>query len=179
MADATRPDRVRPVAAADLDMLLEWRNHDDVRRFMYTQHRITPAEHQAWFARQASDPFQHLLVFEGDGEPLGFVKLHVIADGQVAEWGFYAAPGAAPGTGGRLGRAALAHAFGILRLHKVCGRALAFNAPSIRFHERLGFVREGVLREQHFDGVSYHDVIAFGLLCAEWRNASTTGLSPP
>jgi UDP-4-amino-4,6-dideoxy-N-acetyl-beta-L-altrosamine N-acetyltransferase len=179
MADAPRSDRVRPVTAADLDMLLEWRNHDDVRRFMCTQHRITPAEHQAWFVRQSSDPCQHPLVFEGDGEPLGFVKLNVIADGQVAEWGFYVSPIAAPGTGRRLGRTALSHAFGILRLHKVSGRALAFNTPSIRFHERMGFVREGVLRQHHFDGVSYHDVIAFGLLCAEWRNASTTGPSPP
>jgi UDP-4-amino-4,6-dideoxy-N-acetyl-beta-L-altrosamine N-acetyltransferase len=54
-------------------------------------------------------------------------------------------------------------------LHKLCGQALAFNERSIRFHQNLGFRREGVLRQQHFDGEQYHDVVCFGLLASEWH----------
>jgi len=36
---------------------------------------------------------------------------------------------------------------------------------------RLGFQREGVLRQQHFDGQQYHDVVCFGLLANEWHHA--------
>ncbi|NQD81620.1 GNAT family N-acetyltransferase, partial [Pseudomonas sp. CrR14] len=84
-------------------------------------------------------------------------------------WGFYLAPGAPRGTGQQLGEAALAFAFDSLGLHKVCGQALAFNERSIRFHEKLGFVQEGALREQHYDGATYHTIIHFGLLRYEWQ----------
>jgi RimJ/RimL family protein N-acetyltransferase len=67
-----------------------------------------------------------------------------------------------------LGVTALHHAFGVLGVHKVSGQALDFNTASIRFHERLGFRREGLLREHHFDGERYHDILCFGLLDHEW-----------
>lgn len=153
---------------ADLELVLAWRNHPDVRRFMYTQHKITLDEHQRWFKRNLSDPTKHLLVFEVNQQPVGFVNFNETESG-IAEWGFYAAPDAPKGSGRQLGRAALKHAFTQLRLHKVCGHALAYNERSIQFHQSLGFQQEGILREQHFDGELHHHVICFGLLCHEWQ----------
>jgi hypothetical protein len=37
---------VRPMADADVERVLAWRNHLKVRRYMYTQHEITLDEHQ-------------------------------------------------------------------------------------------------------------------------------------
>lgn len=34
--------QVRPMVATDLERVLGWRNHPEVRRHMYTQHAITP-----------------------------------------------------------------------------------------------------------------------------------------
>ena len=136
---------------------------------MYTQHEISLPEHALWFARVSQDPERHLLVFEIDKSPLGFINIHQIASGGIADWGFYAAPDAPKGTGRALGQAALHHAFETLALHKLCGQALAFNERSIRFHLNLGFQREGVLRQQHYDDQQYHDVVCFGLLASEWH----------
>lgn len=160
---------LRSMGPEDLERVLAWRNHDDVRRYMYNQHEITLAEHGAWFERASRDPARHLLVFEVDGLPLGFVNLHQIAPGGIADWGFYTAPDAPRGTGRRLGRAALEYAFRDAALHKLCGEALAYNERSINFHLNLGFVQEGLLREQHFDGRQYCDVVCFGLLASDWR----------
>lgn len=162
------PARVRPMTGDDLERVLAWRNHPEVRRYMYTQHEIALDEHRRWFERAAQDPARHLLVFEADGVPRGFVNLHRIAAGGVADWGFYVAPDAPRGTGRLLGRAALDYAFAEAGLHKVCGQALAYNERSVRFHCSLGFREEGILREQHFDGQRYHDVVCFGLLAGEW-----------
>lgn len=162
-------DRVRPMRHADLERVLAWRNHPDVRRYMYTQEEIGIEQHHQWFERTLQDMRRHLLIFEMDGQPLGFVNFGESACGRIADWGFYAAPAAPNGTGRRLGIAALTHAFGELGLHKVCGEALAYNTRSMRFHSSLGFRQEGVLRDQHFDGTSYHDVICFGLLQHEWQ----------
>ncbi len=160
---------VRPMVHADLARVLAWRNHLEVRRFMYTQHEITLNEHQRWFEGALQDPRKHLLIFEFSGKPLGFVNFSELACSGVADWGFYAAPEAPKGSGRLLGHAALDHAFTQLKLHKVCGQALAHNERSIRFHQTLGFQQEGTLRDQHFDGEQYRHVFCFGLLSNEWR----------
>lgn len=162
-------DRLRPMTTDDLHRILSWRNHSDVRRFMYTQHEIPLDEHQRWFEQASKNPHKHLLIFEAEGSPMGFVQLSQLSRSPIAEWGFYAAPEAPKGTGRRLGQAALRYAFEHLKLHKVCGEALAYNEPSVRFHRALGFQQEGLLRDQHYDGQAFHDVLCFGLLTTEWR----------
>jgi UDP-4-amino-4,6-dideoxy-N-acetyl-beta-L-altrosamine N-acetyltransferase len=155
--------------AGDLSCVLGWRNSPSVRQYMLTQHEIGKQEHQAWFERACADPHRHPLLFEIDGQPSGFVHFVVAPQGGIAVWGFYAAPQAPRGTGRRLGTSALEYGFESLGLHKINGQALALNTPSIRFHQRMSFRQEGVLREQHFDGQKYHDVVCFGLLASEWR----------
>lgn len=50
MPDSTpMPSHIRPMVYADLERVLAWRNHPDVRRYMYTQHEITLDEHQRWY----------------------------------------------------------------------------------------------------------------------------------
>lgn len=160
--------RVRPMGAADLERVLAWRNHPDIRRYMYTKHEISLDEHTRWFEKASEDPERYLLVYDGVSMPLGFINIHQIAPGGIADWGFYTAPDAPKGTGRLLGQAALQYAFINLGLHKICGQALTYNERSIRFHQKLGFQQEGVLRQQHFDGQHHHDVVCFGLLASEW-----------
>lgn len=152
----------------DLEMVREWRNHPNIRQYMYSRHEISPTEHRTWFERSSKDRMQHLLIVEEDGDPVGFVNLTEIGFGGVVNWGFYAAPGAPIGTGRKLGITALHHAFDQLGFRKLCGQVLEFNMRSIAFHKTLGFREEGVLRDQFFDGEKYHAVICFGLLADEW-----------
>lgn len=161
--------QIRPMVHADLSLVLAWRNHPDVRRYMYTQHEITQDEHQRWFERTLPNPKKHLLIFEANQQPLGFVNFNETGNGGIADWGFYVAPNAPKGSGQQLGRAALSHAFTQFKLHKICGEALAYNQRSIKFHQSQGFQQEGILRDQHYDGERYHNVICFGLLFLEWQ----------
>lgn len=159
---------LRKMVEDDLSFVLQWRNHPDVRRYMYTQHEITPEEHAQWFSRICHDDTQGSFIFVIDDALLGYVNFKRIAASAVADWGFYLAPDAPKGTGIQLGTAALSYAFQQMKLHKVCGQALGYNEKSKGFHLRLGFKREGVLRLHHFDGKDYHDVECFGLLANEW-----------
>ncbi len=161
-------DSLVPLTESDLDRVLGWRNHPGVRRYMYSRHEIAPEEHRAWFERCQRDLDTHLLLFLLDGVPCGFVNFTQIRHTPVADWGFYLAPDSPKGAGWRLGKAALDHGFGPLRLHKVCGEALAFNQRSIRFHSRLGFREEGILVDQHYDGQAYHAVHRFVMLANDW-----------
>lgn len=160
---------IRTVTWEDLPMLLTWRNHSDVRRFMFTQHEISLDEHHSWFARASQDSTRRLLIVEEAHQPIGYVQFSNVDSGGVADWGFYARPDAPKGSGRKLGIVALSHAFGALQLHKVCGQAIERNQTSIAFHKRLGFTQEGVLRDQQRISGEYHTLFCFGLLAHEWQ----------
>lgn len=167
--DHTESTRVRRMRATDLQVVLDWRNDESVRRHMFRPETIRLEDHTRWFERASVDPDRYLLIFERDGVAAGFVNLYRTGAGGIMEWGFYAAPQAPRGTGRALGRAALQFAFAQAEAHKVCGQVLAHNLRSIRFHQQQGFSPEGVLRDQHHDGHRYHDIHCFGLLKSEWQ----------
>jgi len=169
---------LRLMTAADLESVLALRNHAEIRRYMFTQHEISSEEHASWFDHASNNAGIELLVFEMDKQCCGFVQFKETNYYGVVDWGFYAAPDAPKGTGRKLGLAALVHAFKKENLHKICGQALHWNQPSINFHQSLGFVQEGVLRDQYFDGANYHDLICFGMLKHEWMaKKSLTGIN--
>lgn len=65
--------------------------------------------------------------------------------------------------------ALLDYAFQTLDLHRVEADADPRNHSSIRLLERLGFVREGTLRERWLVGGEVQDSAFFGLLRREWE----------
>jgi len=160
--------RIRAMEFGDLTTVLAWRNHPNVRRHMLTQHEITPEEHERWFVRTSCDRLKKLMIVEEGRRAFGFVQFSGVDAGGIADWGFYIEPGAARGSGRKLGTMALGFAFRDLELHKVCGQALGVNDASIRFHRSHGFQQEGVLRDQRRVDGAYHDLICFGLLRHEW-----------
>ena len=165
----TKPKSLlRKLEPGDLKMILHWRNSPEVRHYMYNQEKISVDSHNAWFEKNAEDSSKELLVFESEGEPQGFVNISKNGN-NIADWGFYTKPNAEKGMGSRLGSCALNYAFEVMQLHKLCGEVIAYNQGSIRFHKKLGFHQEGILRDQYFDGNEYHDVIHFGLLGSEWK----------
>lgn len=163
------PGRIRPMTAQDLLQVLAWRNHPLVRRHMFTRHEISMDEHLAWFDRVSADPTRRVLLVEGAGGPFGCVQFSQVAPKGAAHWGFYVSPQAPRGSGTRLGRLALDHAFGALQLHKVCGQALEANLASRAFHLKLGFTQEGVLHEPQPGQSAPLTVICFGLQAAHWH----------
>lgn len=161
---------LRPLQEADLPLVRRWRNHPEVRRYMYTQHEIGEAEHRLWYQDSKRDSSRHLLLAEDAEGPIGFINIQLRdVAAHRAEWGFYLSPEAPRGSGQALGLAGMTYAFDELKIHKLCGEALSENKQSLGFHERLGFVLEARLRDHHFDGQTYHDVVGFGMLRREWQ----------
>lgn len=69
--------------------------------------------------------------------------------------------------------ALIVHAFEVVKLRRLEADVDPRNAPSIRTVERLGFQREGFLRERwHVEG-EIQDALFYGLLKREWDNRKT------
>ena len=66
--------------------------------------------------------------------------------------------------------ALIGHAFGGLGLHRLEADIDPRNSVSIRLVERLGFRREGHLRERYFVADEIQDSLIYGLLAPDWRS---------
>lgn len=104
-----------------------------------------------------------------DGDPVGLVFLfdvHVERD--HAELGYWIVP-EEQGEGYATEAADLCvrHAFEDRGLHKVFARVFERNEASMRVLEKVGFQREGVLREHEYARGEHHDAHLFGLLASE------------
>ncbi|ONG40587.1 UDP-4-amino-4,6-dideoxy-N-acetyl-beta-L-altrosamine N-acetyltransferase [Alkanindiges hydrocarboniclasticus] len=160
--------RIRYAVESDLPLILSWRNHPSIKKYMYTQHDITMQEHKEWFERCLSQPEDiHLLMFLVNEKSMGFINFsHDKFD--VVNWGFYISPDAPKGTGYALGLSAIEFGFKTLKFRKICGQVLSFNERSINFHKKLGFSQEGIFKEQFVNEKNYYDVYHFGLLKQIW-----------
>jgi UDP-4-amino-4,6-dideoxy-N-acetyl-beta-L-altrosamine N-acetyltransferase len=155
------------MTSADLEFVLNWRNHPVVRTQMFNQRVITKEQHQNWFEKASINKDHFLLLAVGD-VPFGFVQFKRSDGDGIFDWGFYIDPEAPKGSGMKLGRAALTYAFGSLSAHKVRGQALLSNYPSCALHKKLGFVHEGILWEQKRINGIYCSLCCFGLIEARW-----------
>ncbi|MCF8366905.1 MAG: GNAT family N-acetyltransferase [Bacteroidales bacterium] len=72
--------------------------------------------------------------------------------------------------GTKILKAMIAHAFDHLNLHRLEAEVIQYNLAGRKLVERLGFVKEGCLREaKYFDG-KYFDILRYGLLKSEYGN---------
>lgn len=68
-------------------------------------------------------------------------------------------------------RTFLGHLFGAMKVHRAWLTLRATNASAVRGVEKVGFAREGVLREHDFLEGKHVDVVVYGLLARDWDSA--------
>lgn len=163
---------LRDVTPEDKDMIRNWRNLPEVRKYMYTDHEISPEEHERWFQGIASDPTRRYWIIVLDDEDVGLVSLYDIdARNMHCYWGWYVAKPVARGRG--IGTfveySMLRHVFDDMCFQKLCSEVLASNRQVIDMHETLGFAQEGLYRRHVRKGGEFVDVVALAMLREEWE----------
>ena len=105
-----------------------------------------------------------------DGTLLGTIGLHYVEwFDRSAELGYWITS-AAEGRGyvTRAAKAVIGFAFGVVGMHRIVVRCAVGNDRSCRVAERLGFRREGLLREAHSVGGKFLDQHLYALLRHEF-----------
>src|SRR3954454_8537034 len=93
-----------------------------------------------------------------------------IDDPAIVDVGFTLAPGAqGRGYGAEAIGELVRYLFEDRVKHKVCADCDTRNDGAWRLLERVGFRREGTLRESYRDGAGWADEYLYGLLAGEWR----------
>lgn len=160
---------LREICEFDLPMVLEWRNSEDVRNNMYTNHVISLDEHRSWWATQKNNPRTRLLLCELDGTACGVITFtNYTGPGGTATWAFYSGKPARRGIGAAMEVAALNYAFDDLQVRKLECEVLEFNNSVIRFHLRHGFRVEGIFREGYVRDGKLYDIYRLAMLARDW-----------
>lgn len=73
------------------------------------------------------------------------------------------------GIGTAVGKKVLYYGFEQLRLNRIWLTVSSLNAGAIKSYQKLGFKKEGIMREASFRDSKYHDKIVMGILKKEWQ----------
>lgn len=166
---------LRPVADADADALLAMHSSARVLRFWDSPPWTDPARADAFVARSrqlAEDGSGVRLVLErsSDGAFLGWCSLSRWSpEHRSAALGYCLdEPAWGHGHATEAARAVLRWGFATLDLNRVQAETDTRNLASARVLEKLGFVREGTLREDCVVDGDVSDSWVYGLLRREW-----------
>jgi [ribosomal protein S5]-alanine N-acetyltransferase len=169
---------VRAVAEADLPALLAVNGDVEVTRFLPYPAWATLADGEAWLKRMngiqaGGTALQFVIVDMQAGHAIGTCLLFGHDEGSArAELGYVLARACwGRGLMHEALTALLGCAFTRMGLRRLEAEVNPHNAASGRALQRLGFTREGLLRQRWVDKGEAHDVEAYGLLRHEWPGA--------
>lgn len=164
---------LRPFRPDDIDIYLALLQDPESRRLTGTQASFTREQIESWLQiiAEREGRVDLAIVPLGADELVGEVVLNQIdPDNRAANLRIgLRASATGQGYGSQAIRLMLAYAFEQLSLHRVSLDVLSFNPRAIHVYEKLGFRREGLLRDALLlDGVFY-DAILMSMLEHEYR----------
>ncbi|HET6230306.1 MAG TPA: GNAT family N-acetyltransferase [Longimicrobiaceae bacterium] len=169
---------LRRLTPADAPALFGIFSDPELIRF-WSSPAYTTVEDAHDLVRRIDDNFERRagmdwgVTLRGDGRVIGKCAFHRwLPDHRRAEIGYaIARPMWRQGLATEAVRALLDFGFAAMGLHSVEAQVDPGNAGSIRTLERLGFVREGHLRENYFMHGVFNDTLVYSLLRRAYRPA--------
>jgi ribosomal-protein-alanine N-acetyltransferase len=161
--------RLRPLEWADAEIYRKWVNDPEIMSLVDRVLPVTAEDHRRWYEALSRD--SHTVIFAVDSlvekNFIGCVWLYSIdyrhrhaevriVIGDKRSWG--------KGGGREALRLLSKFAFEKLNLHKVYAFVLSTNQRALDAFEKIGFSREGLLKQERFVDGDFVDVIRFGLV---------------
>jgi len=162
---------LRPFQMKDAKKTLAWRN-DPTTRFLAMIHPypVTKEMEQDWLKGILSDTSNRSITFAietaADRKLIGNFHLRDIQWIHRRAWlGITIGDDSERGRGygEEAMRLGLEYAFRTLNLNKILLEVISSNKGAIRLYERLGFIKEGLLKKQFYFDNKYFDVLIYSL----------------
>jgi diamine N-acetyltransferase len=169
--------RIEPLCVEHLDFVMQWVNDPDVTFYFADLGRKITREEEARYLVSLIDSKSDIIysLFEEEtyvGQ-IGISKIYWPAkNGRIgmmlckAAWG--------RGLGMEAARLIIDASFRVHGLHKLWVIIRSDNAKGLHMWDKLGFRREGLLREEYFVNDGYHDMVRYGLLETDYLDNHST-----
>jgi len=145
----------------------QWRNKEDVRRAMLTQHNISEEEHSGWLRRlEERDDTKFWVVF-ADKTPIGAAYLHGMDRSKSdSEWGFYIGEDEYRGKGlsKHILFKLLDNAFESMNLETLFTTAISHNTKALGIYKKFRF--------KEIDRIPFKDgdeIVLMGFTRGDWK----------
>jgi RimJ/RimL family protein N-acetyltransferase len=175
--------RLRALTEEDLDQTRMWINDPVTAQLMDHVRPVAELNHRAWYQRIVTDPAQVVFAVESTMSAVhigncGLKDIDVQAR-RAELWMYLGESYRGKGYGTHACWALCQYGFTWLNLHRIFLHVLASNLPAIALYEKVGFKREGLLRDAVFVKGRYEDCVVMGLLQHELEAACASSSVNP
>jgi RimJ/RimL family protein N-acetyltransferase len=165
---------LRPLDREDAPLLVPWFNDPEVARHLLRHRPLNLRDEEAFIDRvnQSEHDVGLGIVLRATDQLIGVTGFHLmdfknrhcsfgISIGDKGEWG--------KGYGTEATSLMVQYAFDTLNLNRVWLHVYEYNQRGLRAYEKVGFKREGVLRQDTYREGRYWDTIVMAILRDEWE----------
>ena len=163
---------IRKFEKSDIPKKVEWINNPANNRFLHYNIPLSVEGTERWFDSHQGETTRYDAVIEADGVPVGTIGLLSI-DRKNSKAEYYIAMGETSYKGKGVAKEAskliLAYGFEELGLNRIYLFTEVDNITAQKLFERVGFKREGILKQDVYSHGAFADRIAYGYLKEEWK----------
>ncbi|MGX7048682.1 spermidine N1-acetyltransferase [Lactococcus piscium] len=163
--------KIRPLERNDLPFIHQLDNHKMTMALWFEEPYESIDELTSLYDKHIHDNTERRFVIDLDGEFAGVIELveidyiHRTTEIQIIVRKAYQGQGLAK----KAIRKGLDYAFNMLNMHKVYLYVDVDNQVGIHIYEGVGFVKEGMMRQQFYANGAYHDSLFMGIFKGEVR----------
>lgn len=128
-------------------LVLEWRNHDSIRKWMFSQECITLDNHLSYIDNLPSQQDKKYFIVKIDGKSIGVIYfINISNSNMTAKIGLYAKPDSR-GIGSFLMQSIVNYGFNELKLNTLISEVFVSNVAAIKLYKNFGFKQISVKTE--------------------------------
>ena len=171
--------RLRAIEREDIPRYVEWLNDPEVTAGLSFSLPMSIEDETRWFENQSKRPAAErslaieIKTAEGGWQHIGGTGFdHMDWINSSAEFGIFIGKKSLwnQGYGSEAARLMLKHGFGTLNLNRIFLHVCENNPRAIRAYEKVGFVKEGLLREANYRNGCYINALLMSVLRSEWNS---------
>jgi len=163
---------LRPMLEKDAQFIVDMRNNPKILDGLFSYQMITVKDHLDWYNNYKSDNRIDLIICrKDDDKKIGTINLSSINHkNQKAEFGvmiseIYWNKGYAFEASNKF----INYAFNEFNLKKIYLEVLEENEAAIKLYHKLGFIKEGSLRDSIFKNGEFKDVLVMAIFRADLK----------
>ncbi|MFY9270850.1 MAG: UDP-4-amino-4,6-dideoxy-N-acetyl-beta-L-altrosamine N-acetyltransferase [Candidatus Manganitrophaceae bacterium] len=150
-----------------------WRNHDEVRKWIYSDHLISKKEHLRFIEGLKEDRKNYYWMVEDREGGIGVISLNKVDPKHKNTYlGIYTNPDSPRKRAGKILIDLLKRlCFEIAKLHSLRLEVIDGNERAVRFYRKMGFRKEGRLKEFVLKEGRWRDVIVMAMINPKRRTS--------
>lgn len=163
---------IRKFERKDIPLKVEWINNNENNTYLHYDLPLTVEGTEKWFKSHEKDNSRYDAIIEVNKTPVGTIGLLNI-DRKNSKAEYYIAMGETKykgkGVAKEASRLLLSYGFEKIGLNRIYLYTESGNVTAQRLFEKLGFIKEGIIREDVLSHGKYVDRYVYGCLREEWN----------